>query len=75
MARSAWLPPSGAIRSNQHQSCGPDMSPGKQQDALYQKEINRKSSISVLDTGSGAPRGLVLVLFEGFYASTVTCVL
>ena len=43
MVRSSLLPPSGAILSNQHQSCGPDMFPGEQQDALYQ-ETNRDSA-------------------------------
>lgn len=45
MARSSLLPPSGAILSNQHQSLGPDMSPGKQQDVSYQ-ETNQESSAS-----------------------------
>lgn len=51
MVRSSLFPPSGAILSNQHQSCGPDMSPGEQQGALYQ-ETNIQPL--VLDTGSGA---------------------
>lgn len=47
MARSSLLPPSGAILSNQHQSCGPDMSPWEAAGGFVsQGDKPRESSVS-----------------------------